>query len=473
MQRIFRWTDGEGIVEVGADACAEQAVCSEPALADSPALLVLPPLWDHHGHIAAHGAALEQVDLRGASSLEEALEEVERAAAGDSEWLEGFGWDQNRWGGSFPDRRDLDAIMPHSPVLLRRIDGHAGWVNTEALRRAGFDDGSSDPPGGRLLRESGRLTGIVLDGALTRVEACLPAPDDPALRRRMLAALEDLKRSGLSGVTDMGLEPAHVKVLSALDREGALPIGVEGFLWVREGDPEPQDVYRGVHFSVTGAKFFADGALGSRGAALWVGYADQPDNRGLLLWETDRLASALARTVARGLTPAVHAIGDRAVSQVLDAVEQARVPPGARVEHVQIAGTDAVERMARLGIVASVQPCHYLSDRQWAEARLGDGMRNAYRWGSLARRGVPLLMGTDFPIESPDPVRTFKACLNREEAGERLTFAEVLEGYRPPAGFAPRSRAAVGAFDPADLTPCGGPVRLSRCVAVAGGERIR
>lgn len=470
MQRIFRWTYGEGIIEIGSDGCATRAAASDPALADAPGLLVLPPLWDHHGHIAAYGAALEQVDLRGTASFEEALEKIRRAPGGDSEWLEGFGWDQTLWGGSFPDRRDLDVIRPDAPVLLRRIDGHAGWVNTVALRRAGFEDASPDPPGGRLLRERGRLTGIVLDEALTRVEACLPAPHEGVLRRRMLAALEDLKRSGLSGVTDMGLEPSHVNVLSDLDREGALPIGVEGFLWIREGGAEPGSLYRGERFSVTGAKFFADGALGSRGAALWEGYADQPDNRGLLLWETDRLAEAIARAAARGLTPAVHAIGDRAVSQVLDAVEQAAVPPGARVEHVQIAGVDSVERMARLGVVASVQPCHYLSDRRWARDRLGDGMRDAYRWGSLAKGGVPLLMGTDFPIESPDPVRTFQACLNREEAGERLTFSAVLKGYGPPAGFSPCTRATVAAFDPAGPSRGGCPIRLSRCVALDGGD---
>ncbi len=471
MPHIFRWTAEKGMTGDTPDAVPPSILASVPELAEAPALLILPPLWDHHGHIAAHGTALEQVDLRGCPSLSAALAKVESAAAGDepSEWLQGFGWDQNKWSNGYPDRRDLDAIVPDRPVLLRRIDGHAGWVNTEALERAGFGDHSPDPSGGRLVREGGRLTGIVLDGALNRMEACIPPPEEADLRRRILRALNDLKEAGLAGVTDMGLEESHVRILAALDREGALPISVEGFLWVKDGVVPSGSDYEGRRFRVRGAKFFADGALGSRGAALWEDYADQTDERGLLLWDTEVLAGALAEAAAHGLRPAVHAIGDRAVSQVLDAVELSQIPAGARIEHVQIARAEDVGRMCRLGVVASIQPCHYLSDREWAIARLGAAMSDAYRWGTLRRRGIPLLLGTDFPIEPPDPARNFTACMEREDPAERLSLETILEAYGPPRGFPLHSGATLAAFDPWSAPAHPNRFRLGRCVSVMPG----
>ncbi len=471
MPHIFRWTAEKGIAGDTPDAVPRSILASVPELAEAPALLILPPLWDHHGHIAAHGTALEQVDLRGCPSLSVALAKVQSAATENepSEWLQGFGWDQNRWSNAYPDRRDLDAIVPDRPVLLRRIDGHAGWVNTEALERAGFGDESPDPSGGRLVREGSRLTGIVLDGALNRIEACVPPPDDADLRRRILRALNDLKETGLAGVTDMGLEESHVRILTALDREDALPISVEGFLWVKSGVVPSGSAYEGRRFRVVGAKFFADGALGSRGAALHEDYADQTGERGLLLWDTKVLAGALAEAAAHGLRPAVHAIGDRAVSQVLDAIELSQIPAGARIEHVQIARDEDVGRMSRLGVVASIQPCHYLSDREWAVARLGAGMSDAYRWGTLRRQGIPLLLGTDFPIESPDPVRNFSACMEREDRSERLSLETILEAYGPPRDFSLRPGSTIAAFDPGGAKAHPDSIRLGKCVSVAPG----
>ncbi len=431
---VFQWVQGEDPVKSTPDPGLRAAIGSNRALRDAPCVLILPPLWDHHGHIAALGALLEQADLRGSATQDEALSRARVAAEGlpAGAWLEGFGWDQNQWEGRYPNRVALDALFPGRPVLLRRVDGHAGWANTRALALAGLGDETPDPPGGSFLRENGRLTGVLLDSAMEALAALIPAPSEPVIRRRILAGLANLRDAGLCGVTDMGLEAAQIKVLKDLDREGALPVAVEGFAWVKPGQAEFPAPRRGSRFALTGVKLFADGALGSRGAALREPYSDAPEERGLTLWDNADLARVLREASARGLVPAIHAIGDLAAGQILDALEVSKVR-GARLEHAQILSPRDVARMRRLGVTAGIQPCHHLSDRPWAPERLGDRLAHAYRWGSLAAAGVPLLMGTDFPIEPPCPARNFLACATREDASERLTVDRVIAAYGPPA----------------------------------------
>jgi hypothetical protein len=326
----------------------------------------------------------------------------------------------------------LDGLFPDRPVLLRRVDGHAGWANSKALELAGLGDESPDPAGGSLLRAGGRITGVLLDVALETVAALIPSPSDTVLHRRMVGGLNHLRDAGLCGVTDMGLEPSHIRILMDLDRQGSLPVAVEGFAWVKPGQAELPAPHLGKRFKLSGVKLFADGALGSRGAALREPYSDFPGERGLLLWEESDMARIFRECSKRGLVPAIHAIGDRAAGRVLEALDSTGVR-GARLEHAQILGDRHVERMRDLGVVAGLQPCHYLSDRSWAPARLGGRMKQAYRWGSLARAGVRLLMGTDFPIEPPDPGRNFQACAGRETFPERLTVDQVIQAYGPPA----------------------------------------
>jgi predicted amidohydrolase YtcJ len=438
------------------------AIEASRPLQDAPCILILPPLWDHHGHIAALGALLEQADLRGCSTEAQALSVARTAGAvlPKGAWLEGFGWDQNLWGGQYPKKDALDGLFPDRPVLLRRVDGHAGWANSQALEIAGFGDETPDPAGGSLLRKGGRITGVLLDVALETVAALIPSPSDAVLRRRMLAGLDHLRDAGLSGVTDMGLEPSHIGVLMDLDREGSLPLMVEGFAWVKPGQVDMPAPHVGRRFKLSGVKLFADGALGSRGAALREPYSDSPGGRGLLLWEESDMARVFRECSTKGLVPAIHAIGDRAAGQVLDVLESASVR-GARIEHAQILADRDVERMRELGVVAGLQPCHYMSDRSWAPARLGGRMDQAYRWGSLARAGVELLMGTDFPIEPPDPGRNFQACAAREKAQERLTVDQVIQAYAPPTW------AKLG--DMRTIVACGGALALA---SAAGGARF-
>lgn len=435
---LFRWVPGKGPVQIAPGPGVASLLPSDSPLGGAPCVLILPPLWDHHGHVAWLGALLEQADLRGCSSVDEALKCLVRAAAGLSPgaWVEGFGWDQNLWGGVYPGRESLDRLFPSRPVYLRRVDGHAAWVNSMALAAAGIHEDAPDPPGGAFLRDGGRLSGILLDTAMERLTAHVPAPSFEDLRRRVLNALNHLRDAGLSGVTDMGLEPAHVEVLASLDREGVLPLPVEGFAWVRPGHRGLPAPATGSRFHLRGIKLFADGALGSRGAALREPYSDAPGAEGFLLWETEDMARVLKEAGAAGLVPAVHAIGDRAVGQVLDAVATWGTA-GVRIEHAQLASDDDVRRMAALGLAAGIQPCHYLSDKSWAGKRLGGRMNQAYRWNSLLRAGVSLRMGTDFPIEPPGPARNFIAAAGREDPSERLSIEEVLRAYAPPDHLAP------------------------------------
>jgi hypothetical protein len=301
-----------------------------------------------------------------------------------------------------------------------------------------------------------------LDVALETVTALIPAPSGLELRHRMLAGLGHLRDAGLCGVTDMGLEPSQIRVLTELDREGSLPLAVEGFAWVKPGQTELPTPHLGARFKLTGVKLFADGALGSRGAALREPYSDSPGGRGLLLWEEADMSRVFRECSTKGLVPAIHAIGDRAAGQVLDVLESASVR-GARIEHAQILADRDVERMRELGVVAGLQPCHYMSDRSWAPARLGGRMDQAYRWGSLARAGVSLLMGTDFPIEPPDPGRNFQACAAREKAQERLTVDQVIQAYAPPTW------AKLG--DMCTIVACGGALALAS--AAEGARFVR
>lgn len=447
MERLYRlaW-EGTELVPLEAEKAwrCRQAVRASGA----PAAVLLPPLWDHHGHVVPLGRSFDEADLRRCPSPEAAAEEARRVAAAPTagDWVQGFGWDQNLWGGRFPHRRLLDQALPGRPVLLWRIDGHAAWASTEALRRAGLLEGLSDPPGGAIQREEGLPTGILLDAAAEAVRAAVPPPSPEDLERWILQGLHTLAARGLSGVTDMGLEPREAEVFQRLDDEGCLPLAVRGFLRVFPGDPLPEAPRNeGRLFRIEGFKFFADGALGSRGAALHEDYADAPGNRGLLLWETEALREGLREAAARGARAAVHAIGDRALRQVLEAALPLNPVPSLRIEHVQVAGEEEVALLAASGATASIQPCHRLSDEAWAPLRLGGRLDSAYRAGSLARAGIPLLFGTDFPIEEPEPSRTLAAALFHRQ-GEELTAFQALRAMAPPPG-APCRRPALLLLD--------------------------
>ena len=371
---------------------------------DPPAdgIVVTPGLIDAHAHPAGVGRKLAQLDLSGTASLSEVQARVAEAAAEGEGWLAGRGWDQNDWSDheGWPTAEQLDHAS--RPVALRRVDGHALWVNTAGLEAARITPQSPDPAGGRILRdEAGNPTGVLIDAAVGLVE--LPKPSVDEQRRRLVEALDHIAASGLVGVHDMGVSDQTLALYEELAAAGELPIRIWAFL-----DPGAEAVTRLKsegpwqvgHLRVAGVKMYADGALGSRGALLSEDYSDEPGTVGIEINGTLDLADMATDLLAVRAQLAVHAIGDRGIGNALDAFEQARAAQPAandvplRIEHLQVVRPEDLARMPGLNAVASMQPTHATSDGPWAESRLGpDRVEWSYAWRDVLDAGVVLAFG--------------------------------------------------------------------------------
>ena len=408
---------------------------------------LLPGLIDAHAHVESLGALLQMLNLAGTSSVEEIQEMIRRAVADlpPGTWIRGRGWDQNRWSRQrFPHRSELDSVSDSHPVLLVRIDGHAAWVNTAVLELAGIGPSTPDPEGGIIVRDAaGEPTGILIDNALGLLDPVIPRPSLNERERFLEAALQECVRLGLTAVHDMGVDLEGVQIYKKLAGEGRLPLRVyvaleaPGPTWehYREHGPEV-DLYGGM-LTVRAVKLYADGALGSRGAALVEPYADDPGNRGLTLTSHQELARISRDALQTGFQVCTHAIGDRANAIVLDVYEEAlnnnsnkNLDLRFRVEHAQVLSPADIPRFAALGVLPSMQPTHCTSDMYWAEERLGpERVRNAYAWRSLIDAGSVIPGGSDFPVESPDPLLGLYAAITRQD----------LQGW-PDGGWHPEQR---------------------------------
>ncbi|MFP5287880.1 MAG: amidohydrolase, partial [Thermoanaerobaculia bacterium] len=420
---------------------------------------VTPGLIDAHSHLLGLGEALSQVDLVGTASYEEVIRKVREAAARvpAGTWVGGRGWDQNDWPDKrFPTHEALSAAVPDHPVWLDRVDGHAALVNARAMEILGIDAAIQDPSGGRFLRgEDGRPSGVLVDNAMGVVAGRLPEPSSEELQRRLRLAARHCLERGLTTVTDMGIGEAGHQAYTALRRAGELPLRAALFLtddeallahWFRRGpeiDPEAR-------LQVRGVKLYADGALGSRGAALVEPYSDDPGNLGLLTSSGSHMADVARRAAETGFQVGIHAIGDRGGVVALDALERALGGPRPearfRLEHAQVLRVQDIERMARLGIVASMQPTHATSDMPWAGDRVGEQrLAGAYAWRKVLNAGGRLALGSDFPVESADPRLGLYAAVTRQDLqgnpaggwlpGEKLTREEALRGFTLDAAW--------------------------------------
>ncbi len=403
---------------------------------------VLPGLVDAHFHLRDVGAAASELDLRAATSAEDAAALVAAAAsripAGQP--IVGSGWDQNDWAThEMPTHEVLDRAAPDHPVVLSRIDGHAIWVNARALELAHVDRRTADPSGGEILRDRrGNPTGVLVDGAIDLVASQLPEATPEQIRSELLAGLERCRRVGLTAVHDMGTSAAELTVLRELEREGLLTLRVTSYVRVDDFESissSPPD--REGLLQVVGAKLFADGALGSRGAALLEPYADREETRGLLVTPEETLREQAALVHARGYQLAIHAIGDRGNRVALDAIEAAQHGDTSRrhrIEHAQVIAAADIPRFAQLGVVASMQPTHATSDMPWAEARLGaQRIAGAYAWRTLLDASATLVFGSDAPVESENPWLGVYAAVTRTDR----------EGM-PEGGWRPYERLGVG-----------------------------
>lgn len=457
MAEAFAVIDGR----IGAVGTADEVRTAHPGLEERSAggRTIVPGFIDAHGHFMGLGTQRLQVDLRGTRSLDEAIERLKtyEASLPDSAWITGRGWNQELWPTrAFPTAADLDVHFPDRPVWLSRIDGHAAWANTAAMDAAGLDRIRSmeDPDGGAIIRDAdGEPTGIFVDAAEGIINAVVPDLTEEQLDRALELALDESAQVGLTGVHDAGVNMATINRYQRFIDEGRFPmrlyamIGGTGTTFDALCNNHIIDY--GERLSVQSVKLYLDGALGSRGAALIEDYSDDPGNRGLLFSEPEEFAAVVQRAVDCGYQVNTHAIGDRGNQVLLDSYEAAGVSPEGRHrdEHTQIIELDEIERFKRLGIIASMQPTHATSDLNMAEDRLGPHrIKGGYAWKSLLDAGVPLALGSDFPVEKSDPLLGFFAAVTRQtedlfpEGGwypeERLSREETLYGFTKGAAYA-------------------------------------
>ena len=471
------------IIWVGDDASTLALRGPDTEVVDLEGAVAIPGLVDSHAHLYGLGKALAEIDVVGTRDAEQCADRVRDAAATVATgWLQGRGWDQNLWpGAAWPTRAQLDAAAPGRPVLLRRIDGHAAWASTEALRLAGIDAATPDPVGGSVLRDAdGVPTGVLVDNAVDLVLAVVPQPDRTEIRRRILLAQQHCLRLGLVGVHEMGATWDRIEVYRDLEASGDLALRMNVYL---EDDAETIDrgLAAGRYLSddgmlrIAGIKLYCDGALGSRGALLLADYTDQPGHRGLQVSTTEHLSEVCRRAAAADFQVATHAIGDAANRLVLDIYEatasaKQRRRLRWRVEHAQILDPADLPRFAELGVIAAMQPVHCTSDMDWAGLRLGDDrLVGAYAWRSLVVSGALVCFGTDAPVESIDPLPGLYAARTRTHpdgtpaggwrAGECVDARAALRLYTRAGGLAAGFDGEVGLLVPgafADVTVLSG-----------------
>jgi predicted amidohydrolase YtcJ len=424
---------------------------------------LLPGLIDAHGHVTELGFAALQLDLTGTSSLADLQQRLRAYAAAHPEarWIIGRGWNQELWPiKSFPTAADLDTVVPDRPVVLERVDGHALVANSAAMKAAGVTAQTPAPPGGRIEN------GLFVDNAKDLITRAVPQPSPSDFDNAVAKAEDILLSYGVTGVGSMSTTLAAWNAMRRAGDAGRLQMRLMVYadeLNLLSQVPNPTPWLYGDRLRMVGIKFYADGALGSRGAWLKQPYADKADTRGLQFHSDAELLRLADTAASHGFQIATHAIGDAANAQVIGVYEQLSQKYGRdrrwRIEHFQIVDPADIPRIAPADIVASMQPTHQTSDRLMAEKRLGrNRLKGAYAWQSVLRSGAKLAFGTDFPVESPNPFPGLSAAISRQDingqppAGwipsERLTFEQALHAYTRGAAYAGFAENRIGALEP-------------------------
>lgn len=423
---------GGRVVFVGDAGGARALVGPRTNTLDLGGRTVIPGMTDAHAHVAGLGQVVRTVNLVGTVSYDEVIARVVEKARTTprGEWITGRGWDQNDWASTlFPTHEALSRAVPDHPVFLTRVDGHAALVNSQAMRLAGLTRAVADPTGGMIERDAeGNPSGVLIDNAQQLVGRVLPSQTRAQVKDNLRAAIDEMHRYGLTGVHDAGSSALVLELYEELGRENALDIRLYAMIaddartvdaWFRRG---PQNgLYNGMLW-VRSVKLYQDGALGSRGAALLDPYSDAPTTNGLLVQAPAHILDVATRALAAGFQVNTHAIGDRGNRLVLDSYEAAlRARPTAdhrfRIEHAQTLHADDIPRFAALGVIPSMQASHQSSDMYWVATRLGESrLRGAYPWRSLLATNVIIPNGSDAPVESVDPLISFKASVSRQDA---------------------------------------------------------
>jgi predicted amidohydrolase YtcJ len=435
--------------------------------------LLIPGLIDSHGHILSFGLSLLRTDLVGALSEGESAQRVEEFASKNRalNWIQGRGWNQVLWDSNeFPSAKSLDEITTTKPIWLTRIDGHAGWANSAAIEIAGVTEFTEDPEGGQIIRDpSGKPTGVFIDNAMNLIRQHIPSLTLQEQKLALQTAMLELATYGLTSVHDAGVSSTTIRAYKELAKVGPLPIRVNVMIAATDEfyeDRLAEGKFRDEHDTLTinSVKIAADGALGSRGAALIDDYSDLHGHTGLLLHSQERMQYFMRAGMNAGFQINTHAIGDNANMLVLDNYEQLISETNSRnlrhrIEHAQILRYEDISRFASLGVIPAMQATHATSDKNMAMDRLGETrIEGAYAWRKLLESGARIANGSDFPVESPNPFFGLHASVTRQDRKnqpdngwfpeERLSIDEALASFTVDAAYAGHQERILGTLEP-------------------------
>ena len=432
---------------------------------------VLPGLIDAHAHVYGYGLLKNTLDLAGTPSVDDAVARIAAYAARKphERWILGSGWNQVLWPvREFPTAAQIDRVISDRPVWLQRIDGHAGWANSATLKIAGIDDNTPDPVGGKIIRDdNGHATGVLIDRAMGLVEKHVPQPGKADIRAAIGAAIDALLAEGMTGVHDAGIDTMSAEVYLSMADDGELGMRIYAMIGgagdVLDAIGEPIRAYGNDRLDISSVKLYADGALGSRGAAMLEPYSDDPENRGLPFWTQSELDAMVAKANGMDFQVGIHAIGDLGNRMALDSFDRVQggqpSPLRNRIEHSQIVTLEDIPRFAELGVIASMQATHATSDKNMAEDRIGpDRILGGYAWRRMLDAGVVLANGSDFPVELSNPFHGLYASVTRQGrdgepdggwyADQSLTRAEALHSFTLAAAYAARQEDRLGSLEP-------------------------
>ncbi|WP_299568689.1 amidohydrolase [uncultured Shewanella sp.] len=440
---------------------------------DGQGRTLLPGLIDAHGHVLSYGLSLMRAQLRDSESEQDAVNIVDKFRQQQSSlnWVQGRGWNQVLWPNKqFPTADALDKVFPNTPVWLVRIDGHAGWANTAAMEIAGINSNSVSPAGGEILRHAdGKPTGVFIDNAMSLITNKIPKLSIEEQQTVLETALISLAKLGLTSVHDAGIQSDTIAAYQALDLRSKLPIRVYAMIDAEDAKFD-QLMAAGPYrintdkLRISSVKISADGALGSRGAALIEDYSDLKGHKGLLLYSKKSLGDTIDKAMKAGFQVNTHAIGDHANQIVLDHYQTLIASSKSRhlrhrIEHAQVLQLSDISRFSELNVIASMQATHATSDKNMAVDRVGNArIEGAYAWRKLINAGAVIAAGSDFPIESPNPFYGLHASVTRQDHDnqpldgwyrkESMTLTEAFASFTSNAAFAAHQDKEIGQLIP-------------------------
>ena len=464
--------DGKVLETLTDGSLAEQY--GEAKIINGNGNVMLPGLIDAHGHVMGLGFQELDVDVAGAGSLDSTLQMVSNYAEQypEREWILGRGWNHTRWEiNRFPTAEELDQAVADRPVWLSRVDGHAGWANTKAMEEAGIDKNTESPKGGKIIKdENGNPTGVFIDAAMDLIESQVPERTQKEKEMALEKALEQMSAHGITSAHDAGVGTDTWSLYKEFADDGKMITRIYGMIsgagetfdQISEGGPI--ESYANDRLALRSVKLYADGALGSRGAAMIEPYSDDPGNRGLLFADEEEMTDMILKTASNGYQTNVHAIGDRANRVVLNAFENVKDSLGEqglrhRIEHAQIVSLEDIPRFKELNIIASMQPTHATSDMNMAEDRVGpERIKGGYAWKSFVEQSTVVAFGSDFPVEDVNPFFGLYSAITRQdhqgnpEGGwypeESLSRANALRSFTIDAAYAAHQEDILGTLEP-------------------------